>query len=186
MPTDKPAPDLRQLDAAAPFSPDPAVLQHNLTALQSAAPELAKTLQSATPPPDWDAVVALDGTPTYRCRAADGAVTWHTASAVPGERARASFRELNVPDRNLALPTIATGAELLELLERTPPTVAVFVFEPDPAALVAILRLLDFSDAVKAGRCVFVHAPTTRPPWRQSWTIGRDCCRRPRCSSASW
>ncbi len=150
--------DLRQLDEARPYAPDPRIWSDNLASLRLVQPDLASRLAALVLPPDWRPALALDGTPTWRIEPPGQPARWLAQSAAPGTRARALLRDLVVSDRNPALASIGTGAELSLLLERLAPWQAVYIFEEDELCLSAVLRLLPLARALAESRCVLVPA----------------------------
>ncbi|MBL8880835.1 MAG: hypothetical protein JNG88_17110, partial [Phycisphaerales bacterium] len=149
---------LDALDNPHPLTIDPAMFDRNLAAIMIDQPALADLLRSASLPSAWRPVFALDEWPTWRCESPGEPASWLCDSAVPRTRADALLSIYQPGELNATLPTIACGAELALLLERLPHHKAVFVFERDEAELAAVLRVVDFSAAIIAGRCILLHS----------------------------
>lgn len=150
--------ELSQFDEASPLTIDPAVYARNLAALSSDQPTLSSQLQSAVLPVTWRPVLALDDWPTWRCESPGEPASWLCDTAVPRTRADALLSIYQPGELNATLPAIACGAELMLLLERLPHHKAVYVFERDIAALSAVLRVIDVSGDIAAGRCILLHS----------------------------
>ena len=149
-------------DDPQPYSLDAAVWRENLAALQRRDAPLADRLAAAALPADWRPVCALDGFPTWRTEAAGAPPAWLGGTALPRRRAAALLAGYQSGDRNPALPTLGTGAEALELLERLPPHIAVYVFLDDTAAAAAVLRTTPLAAALTTGRLILVTADDPR------------------------
>ncbi len=143
-------------DEPQPYSLDATVWRENLAALQRVDAPLADRLAAAAVPPHWRAVHALDGFPTWRTETPGAPAAWLGGTALPRRRAAALLAGYQSADRNPALPTLGTGAEPLDLLERLPPHVAVYVFLDDPTAAVAVLRTTPLAAALAAGRLILI------------------------------
>jgi len=150
--------DLRLLDEVRPYVPDPRIWCENLASLRLVQPDLSSRLATLVLPDDWRPALALDGTPTWRIEPPGQPAQWLAQSAAPGTRARALLRDLAAADRNPALASIGTGAELSLLLERLATWQAVYVFEEDELCLSAVLRLVPLARALAESRCVLVPA----------------------------
>lgn len=127
----------------------------NLGALELAQPQLAASLSGVALPASWQPAETLDGWHSIRVEASATTAGWLDATAAPLRRARGLLREV-IAEGNVALPSIAAGAELRLLLDRLGPHQAVFVFEEDLTRLAAVLRLHDVSREIGAGRVVFL------------------------------
>lgn len=149
---------LDAFDIPIPLMIDPAVFERNLAALAVDQPALAQLLRRASIPMTWRPVFALDDWPTWRCESPGEPASWLCDSAVPRTRADALLSIYQPGDLNATLPSLACGAELALLLERLPRHKAVFVFESDEAVLAAVLRVIDLSEAIAAGRCILLHS----------------------------
>lgn len=150
--------NLSQLDTERPATPDPAVWSANVAALTKNQPELADHLQTLSLPETWRPAWALDDSPTYRLEQSGEPPTWLGGSAAPRLRAESSLAGFTSIDRNVALPCLGAGAELVCLLRQLPAHVAIFVFESDLRVLAAVLRLHDLAAHIADGRCVLVPA----------------------------
>jgi hypothetical protein len=155
---------LARLDEARAAEVDPRWWTDNLAALREQDPRLAARLEQTPSPEHWRAVEALDASLTFRIEPPERSPQWLAATAVPATRAAALLADFHPGDGNHALPSIATGAELILLLERLPPQKAVFVFETELATLAAVLRIVKLAGQVKAGRCILV-PPETEEAW---------------------
>lgn len=144
---------LNRLDEGREFLPEPVVWSDNLAAIEQATPQLAHALRDAPLPPHWRSARGLCGAPTYRIEPPGTPAAWLSGTAVPSVRAEA-FLVAAPTDQNLALPTIAAGAELSLLLARLAPWQAVFVMEPDLAQLAAVLRIVPLAEAIAGRRCL--------------------------------
>lgn len=152
-------PDLHNVDALQPVDLDPAIWNQNLAALRESQPAVAARLERVTLPSTWRPARALDGAITYRLEGPGEPPAWLDGTAIPTRRAAALFQELTFDGRNPALPSAGAWAELHWLLEHLPATIAVFVFEEQPALLAATLRLKLLAPDIAAGRCLFFVAP---------------------------
>jgi hypothetical protein len=148
--------DLSPFDTFHAIEPDPRTYPRNLAALSGVAPEWAQHLSRARLPENWRPARALDGFVTHRCEPPGSVPAWAAGSALPLERADALLRDYDWGELNATLPGIGSGAELVRLLQRMPPTGAVFVFESDSTRLAAVLSVLDLSAALRELRCVLV------------------------------
>jgi len=144
---------LADLDALRPAPLDPGVWDSNLRALRACDPALADRLAAARIPGEWTPALALDDSPTWRLERPGEPARWLAGAAAPRTRARALLAQAQPTALNWALPTIGCGAELTELLDRLSRRQAVFVFEHEASQLGAVLRRIDLSDALRAGRC---------------------------------
>lgn len=150
--------ELAYFDDAPPLTIDPAIFSRNLAALSSEQPALEQQLRNVALPVTWRPVLALDDWPTWRCEAPGEPANWLCDTAVPRTRADALLSIYQPGELNATLPAIACGAELVLLLDRLPRHKAVFVFERDIAVLSAVLRVIDVSSDVAAGRCILLHS----------------------------
>jgi hypothetical protein len=153
--------DLAGLDGAALVDLDPSLWSANLAALRAEEPELAQQLERTAVPSHWRPVAGLDDFPTYRIERTGEPPQWLASTAAPRTRAAALLRYDQISDKNPALPTIGTGAELILLLDRLTPQQAVFVFEENTAQLAAVLRTVELAQGIAAGRCILI------PPQRE-------------------
>lgn len=149
-----PADSLAHLDDAAALEINPDIFARNVSALREESPSLAEQVEHTPLPAHWRAVRGLDGAPTFRIEPPDGSPTWLAGTAAPATRARALLEQAVSGQANAALPTVGAGAELALLLRHLPQRCAVYLFESDWNAVAAVLRLNDFSEAIRAGRCV--------------------------------
>jgi hypothetical protein len=154
---------LNRLDEGREFLPDPVVWSDNLAAIEHGTPQLAHALRDAPLPPHWRPARGLCGAPTYRIEPPGAPAAWLSGTAVPSVRAEA-FLNAAPTDQNLALPTIAAGAELSLLLARLAPWHAVFVMEPDLAQLAAVLRIVPLAAAIAGRRCL-ISPPGAEQPY---------------------
>lgn len=155
---------LANFDDAPPLTIDPAVFDRNLAAISAEQPALAAQLRAEPLPITWRPVLALDDWPTWRCEGPGRAAEWLCDTAVPRTRADALLSIYQPGDLNATLPGIACGAELALLLERLPAHKGIYVFERDPAALSAVLRVVDVSADISSGRCVILHSDDLAEP----------------------
>lgn len=144
---------LQTLDNPLTTPCDPQVWERNLSALRHSQPAVARWIADRENP-GLRPVVALDGFPTYRSESDPPG--WFGGTAVPLERARALVDAYYPGDLNATLPCLGAGAELALLLQRLPPLKAVFVFEPDPGMIAAVLRRIDVADDLASLRCIFI------------------------------
>jgi hypothetical protein len=149
---------LERFDEPEQVCPDPAVFQANLAALRQRQPLLAESVAGANLPAYWRCVRALDGFLTYRTEAPGEPPAWLAGTAAPATRAAGLLAEFRPGEHNVALPALAAGAELRQLLDSLPSYQAVYVFEPDITVLAAVLRTVRLADDIAAGRCIFVPA----------------------------
>ncbi len=154
--------NLSELDAPRTHQPDPRILERNIAALAAEQPEFARQLRELRLPDHWQPALALDNTPTYRCEAPGHPPKWLGQTAVPARRAAATLTDALTSAKNVALPCLAAGAELVYLLAQLPPHLAVFVFEDDPRVVAAVLWLHDFYADIARGRCQFLPADRER------------------------
>lgn len=126
----------------------------NLMALGEWRPELAEALEAQAIPASVEAATGRDGSETFRIRRADGSSQWFGRSSMPTISAPALIGGFRSDGRNVILPTIGTGREVLIIEQRLPAHCAVFVWEQDPLALKLALHLHDLSRAI--GRCRLV------------------------------
>lgn len=129
------------------------VWRRSHAALRDVQPAVARWIEGCEPR-GLTPVAALDGFPTYRL--AGDPPRWYAGTAVPLERARPLVDSYYPGELNATLPSLGSGAELTLLLERLGPRKAVFVFEPDPEAVVAVLRRVDVSRDLARLRCILV------------------------------
>ena len=154
--------DLSRLEDYRATTLDPDVWSSNLAALAVEQIEFVAELRRVSLPETWRPARALDGFPTYRLEEPGQPPAWLADTAVPLKRAEATLAKSISDDKNVALPCLGTGAELVHLLERLPTHVAVFVFESDVKVLAAILQTQDCSIAISQGRCILL------PPEREA------------------
>jgi len=143
-------------DEAQPHPLDAAVWRDNLAALRNVDAALADLLADTRLPPQWRAVQGLDGFPTWRTETPGAPPAWLGGTALPRRRAAALLGSYQSGDRNPALPTLGTGAEALELLERLPLHIAVYIFLDDLIATAAVLRTTPLAPALAAGRLILI------------------------------
>lgn len=148
--------NLAELDCTPRADLLPSIWMDNLEALSADQPDFASRLQELTLPDFWRPVAGLDGFPTWRIEPEGQPPSWLAGTAAPLARAEGLLRLDLLKDKNPALPTIAVGAELKLLLDRLDNRQAVYVFERAFKTLVPVLRLVDFSADIRAGRCIFV------------------------------
>ncbi|MEW6252339.1 MAG: hypothetical protein AB1716_16995 [Planctomycetota bacterium] len=139
-----------------------AVWQRNLDALAHEQPEFSNELRGLAVPSAWRPVLGLDGAPTYRLEPVGQAPVWLGGTAAPRTRASGLLACFDPAGKNPALAGCWAGAEAELLLARLPGHYVVFVFEVDAHVLAAVLRIRDFSAAIRAGRCIFI------PPGREA------------------
>jgi len=164
---------LERFDEPQEVSPDPAVFQANLAALRAWQPLLATTVATVDLPRHWRCVRALDGFLTYRTEAPGEPPAWLAGTAAPATRAAGLLAEFRPGDHNVALPALAAGAELRQLLDSLPSYRAVYVFEPDVTTLAAVLRTVSLADDIAAGRCILV------PPQQPTQFLTQQLADRP-------
>ncbi len=146
---------LADLDHPPSITPESAVLEHNLAALAAVDPTLAKRLSTTRVPSTMTAVRSLDALPTWRRDdAADS--EWLGGSATPRSEAEGLLQNFTSTEQAVALPGIGTGYLARMLLVRLPHHLALFVFEPDPIAIRAVLSLIDFSRALADRRLILI------------------------------
>ena len=148
--------DLSVLDLPGPRIPDPSIWDANLKSIHHENPTLAQQLADTVLPANYQPVSALDGFPTYLLETREGSPAWLTGTAAPRTRATALLARTTFANKNPALATIAAGAELEHLLTCLARQQAVYVFESDLLLLAAVLRSLDFSPSIAAGRCIML------------------------------
>lgn len=160
------SPVLSAFDVAEPCEPLVDIWNSNLTALRAVDPQLAQSLNDLVLPSTWRPVLGLDGAPTWRLEA-EGATLWLADSAAPQSRAAGLLGDYRPGEKNPALTSQGSGAEIAFLLDRLGPLRALFVFLSDLTPAAAILRAYDVSEALSNRRLILV------PP-----DEGRDWLRR--------
>lgn len=145
---------LHPLNSPRPLALEPDCWDRNVTALRRQQPALADKLVQITLPDHWQASQALDDWATWRIEAEGERPSWLGQSSLPKQRAQTLLSAYETGDLNASLPGIGSGAELRSLLDRLPSYKAVYVFEHDLPALVAVLRAHDFSTALDAWRFI--------------------------------
>lgn len=150
--------NLALLDSADEIHLDAQVFARNLSALRLEQPEFAAELEKVALPRHWRPAQTLDGAAGFRTEPPGAPPQWLGGAAAPNTRAAAILNLDCLTDKNPAL--LSVGAELTFLLRRLSPRQAVYVFEPEEAALAAILRLCDISADIESGRCIL--APPNR------------------------
>ncbi len=158
MPRDAASFTLAFLDQSAPLTLDPGIRDRNLAALREHDAALADALSDVKLPADWRPVTALDDSHTFQLGPSDEP-RWWQGSALPRNRAAALISSFKAGTGNITLPGSGTGAELRRLLECFPAHVAVFVFEPNPIHLAALMQLHDLTAPLAQRRC-FLFAGT--------------------------
>ncbi len=148
--------DLSALEQIRPAALDPATWLGNLEALRESQPDVAARVERAVLPAAWIPAAGLDGFLTWRVEERAAAPAWLSGSASPQVRAAGLLATYHGGEGNVALPTVASGAEAALLLARLPAHRAVLVFESDEAQLRAVLQTQQFGDAIRAGRLYFV------------------------------
>ena len=147
---------LASLDEFQPATCDPHCWTANLAALEQMQPAWADALRRISLPDSWRPATALDDSTTYRTEPEGAEAIWLAGTAAPQRRAAALLVDYKSDGRNPALPSIGAGAELVLLLRHLPGHIAIFVFESDPRAIAAVLRLYDLSAAIAGLRCILV------------------------------
>lgn len=138
--------------------PDPALLAHNLDALQPAHPDLALRLASFDLTPfNPQPALTRDGQLSYRLTRPDGKTYWLGRSSVPGVRASVLMEQFDPGQGNVLLPGIGEGTEIETLLTRLKPPRTVFVWESELINIRLTLALHDFSAGLRAGRLVLLN-----------------------------
>ncbi|MFN0136729.1 MAG: hypothetical protein ACKVS9_11515, partial [Phycisphaerae bacterium] len=146
-----------QLDNPAPIVGDDALLAANLAALRLTQPTIADWLETAGDA-GWFRTHGLDGCLTA-ARKTDAGIEWLDRTPIPVTRARATLRGVAAGDRNYALATPGSGAEIDLLLSRFAAHQALFVIADDPSRLRAVLSLRDHAIDIRRSRLLFVQAP---------------------------
>lgn len=126
----------------------------NLAALQARSAAAADWLLQHPLPPYWRCIVALDGWVTWRTELPGQPPRWLDDTAAPRSRAAGLLTGVDLSDRNIALLGAGAGAEIALLLERLPRYAAVFLLEPEPWPLRALLTAHDLVDALSTGRLI--------------------------------
>lgn len=134
--------------------PGDELFAENIEALKIRNPELAQRLTNVEIPDSAELVIANDGSVTYRIRQADGRRPWMGCSSVPLLLARENVKRTDVGYANMAMDSIASGAEAKEILQKMAPCQALFVTESDLVRLALVLRLRDFTAEFLTGRLV--------------------------------
>lgn len=132
--------------------PGETLFAENIKAIQARNPELAQRLMEVTIPESAELTVANDGSVTYRIRQDDGRKPWLGYSSVPLIVARENIKRTDVGYANLAMDSIASGAEAKAVLQKMAPFQALFVTESNLVRLALALRIRDFSTELRAGR----------------------------------
>lgn len=142
---------LAEFDNPRAHSLDPQVFEANLGALARLDATLAQALRDLPLPDAWQPVRGLDDQPTWY----DATSGWLARTTIPRRRAEAITRNLE-SEQSIALPSIGTGAEVVAILARLSPLLAVFVFEQDLHALAAVLRTVPLAGAIAKLRCILL------------------------------
>ncbi len=129
--------------------------ESNLAALRRQDLALAQLLESVPLPPAAKPTPTRDGRISFSWGTPD-APQWLGGTSVPSARARGLLDNFQAGSGNVLFIGIGAGTEAAELLARTPHTTALFVIEPDPAAVVMVLRVVDLSAALAAQRLVLM------------------------------
>lgn len=148
--------DLTSFDTVRPIELLSKVFENNLAALALVSPAIARLVEQSAIPAHWQAALGLDDAPTFRTELPGQPAQWLGDTAAPRTRAEALLEPQKLANVNILLPSVATGAELACLMHFFPPHQAVFVAELDSPRIAAILRLHDFSQAIKDGRIYFL------------------------------
>ncbi|MFO0973464.1 MAG: hypothetical protein U1A27_08515 [Phycisphaerae bacterium] len=140
------------MDECAANSLDPRIFEANLRALRAHLPEIADRLTAAAAPAGLALCRAEDDTPTLTWPDGRGATRWLGDTRLPTARAAGLLRAFDAGSGNVLLVGAGGGHEFAPLLGRLDRTRALFVVEPDAAALALALRLHDCAAAIAAGR----------------------------------
>lgn len=148
--------DIASLDKVRAIDISPEVFENNLAALALGSPAIARLVGESAIPKHWQAAFGLDDALTFRIEQPGQPARWLADTAAPRTRAEALLDPQKLANVNVLLPSVATGAELARLMHVLSPHQAVFVADLDPQRIAAILRLNDFSQAIKCGRIYFL------------------------------
>lgn len=132
-------------------------LQANLCALRTRQPAVARRLEAAQVPAGVTSAGARDGSDTFRIAQDDGPWHWLGRTSMPRVRAAALVDTLAPDGSNVLVSPIAGGAEVWELLRRSPRHATVFVYDSDPVAIRLALSLTDFATCIRSGRLVILY-----------------------------
>lgn len=141
--------DLASLDDVRPIQLLPELFTNNLAALTDVLPAMAQQIERCSIPAHWRPAMGLDGAPTFRIEQPGTPVQWLGSSAIPRTRAESLLCPRRLANVNVLLPSAGTGAELAWLMQFLPPHQAAFVAEVDPIRIAAVLRLYDYSAAIR-------------------------------------
>lgn len=145
------------LDSPTPIARDDAFFSANLATMRVTQPDIASWLEAAGDG-GWFRTHGLDGSVTA-ARKTDAGVEWLDRTPIPVTRAHATLRNVAAGDRNYALATPGSGAEIELLLSRFATHQALFVIADDPSRVRAILALRDHASDIRRARLLFVQAP---------------------------
>lgn len=129
---------------------------NNLAALAIHQPKAKDLLECAAIPASAQPAAGRDGQPTFVWKEASNRYTWFGGSSMPRISAAAIFGKFISDGRNVWLPGIMTGAEVLEVARRLPAHTAIFVVERDATLLKIALHLYDYADLFAPGRLVLI------------------------------
>lgn len=149
---------LATLDHPPTRTCEPGIWAGNLAALHAVHPTLAAALADLELPGHWRPVRGLDDSPTYLLHPPGQMPTWLGSTAAPRTRARGVLAVFRPADKNYALPTCGTGAEIENILQRLKPHQALYVFVQELHECLALLRTWDLATALRSFRCILVPA----------------------------
>jgi hypothetical protein len=155
------------MDVRATPTPDLAILDANLAALERFRPESARFLRDASPPASARLTAGRDGRPTFAWSEHDGRVQWLGRTSMPSISGAALVDAFQPGNRNVLLAGFGQGIEARLLLDRLAPHQAVMVVEEAAWAVALGLRLYDFSADFRQGRMPLFIGP-------DAWAALRD------------
>lgn len=143
------------MDASAMILRDSGIWLCNRSALFRVDPKLGQSLNDAGDLDDHvELAVTRDNQRNYRIRRPDGSWEWFGRTSIPSVRAESVLDRFDSGPANVLLPGIGEGSEAELLLRRFGPHRAVFVWEPDIAAIRLVLELHDFAQDIEGGRFI--------------------------------
>jgi hypothetical protein len=139
---------------------DPRIFDQNLAALREVDAALAdRVCQASAEIVGLEPTRTRDGLVSFRISAGDGGMSWFGRTSIPSVRAEALVGKFDAGFGNVLLPAVGQGQEITLLTERLGHHRAVFVWETQAASVALALRLHPWSQAIAAGRCVFLVCP---------------------------
>jgi hypothetical protein len=132
--------------------PDVAIFENNLFALSKYQPEGIDRLRESCGPLTLCPARGRDGAATFAWTDEGGLTQWLGRTTMPTVRAAALADAFQAGDGNVLLAGFGQGAEVDLLLKRFAPHQAVMVVEDCPWAAACVLKLYDFSAALRGGR----------------------------------